>query len=219
MKTVCFSGWTQAHDALEGIAPGALHIDYAQAESVDAIDVPQHCDLLIGWSLGGVIARRLLEEGRVKAGAFVSIAAPQQFVRSDDYHPAMPQETYQQFFENYATDTQRTLRRFSGLLSKGDKHAAQVRDAMRLHPQADDPQVWLPWLDRLGKRAKQPVQHDVPTLHLHGDQDAIVSTQQAQYDAPNYRSIILPDCAHAPHYHDEAKVRELIADFVAGHVS
>ncbi|MAR56738.1 MAG: hypothetical protein CMM93_06100 [Rickettsiales bacterium] len=212
MKVVALSGWTQAPESLSQLFDAVTSIDYATHEP-SHIPMPAECDLLIGWSLGGVLARQLLVSKQIKATALITLASPVQFVRSDQFYPAMPQDTFAQFYQNYASDTQRTLRRFAGLLSKGDSHADAVREGMQLHATAEQPEIWLPWLAHLEAQTHAEAHPQLPTLHIHGEEDAIVPVEQTEA-LPDWVTVERwAGCAHAPHFHDPARVRQSIQQF------
>lgn len=218
LKILTISGWTQPPDALDILAPHAETLDYID-HSPESVQAHRgEYDLIIGWSLGGVIARRLLSCGAVKAGALVSLAAPFQFVRGGDVHEAMPQDTFEQFYANFRDDTQRTISRFSGLLVKGDSRAKAVHERLSLHPRIDEAHHWLRWMDFLRDySAKEADYSALPkTLVIHGAQDAIIPASQGQRLAEKLQAelLMLPEAGHAPHLHDPEKVRSAIEEFV-----
>lgn len=218
-----FSGWTQSPTSLQVVAPDALGVDYAAARNFDeVVDIlPQReADVVIGWSLGAVIARQLMQRGALKAQRFISIAAPYQFVRDAALHEAMPQDTFEQFYANYRDDTQRTVGRFAALVAKGDAKAKQVLAAIEHHLQVSDASVWLPWLDRLRDYSARHHAYDAlpRALIIHGVQDAIIPVRQAELLAaylPDATLHLLPGAGHAPHLHDAQEVRRIVKEFIA----
>ncbi len=219
MKILTLSGWTQPADALLTIAPKADIFDYIEHSPESVHQHRESYDLVIGWSLGGVLARQMLSSGAISADAFVSIASPYQFVRDDHWYDAMPPDTFEQFYTNFETDTMRTAQRFSGLLAKGDVHAKAIMSEMANHPRLEDTQHWLRWLDFLGGYSAR--HHDYKglpkTLIIHGAQDVIIPATQANKLAETLSAKLhmLPDAGHAPHLHDAPEIRRIIEDFVA----
>lgn len=218
-----FSGWTQPPEALAVIAPSAVAVDYAAASSIEkVVDLlpKREVDVVIGWSLGGLIARQLLQSGQLKARRFISLAAPFQFVKSPAMPHAMPRDTFDQFYANFRDDTLRTIERFYGLVANGDIHARRIISELRHHDSILRTDWWLQWLDVLGSDTAINSHYDTlpPTLIIHGQQDAIIPAFQAEKLAAHLPSAtlhLLPDCAHAPHLHDAAKVRQLMEDFIS----
>ena len=224
LRLLTLSGWTQPTDALAGLLPpdaDAAHIDYSGASSPEAVAellAGTQADLMVGWSLGGVLARQLVRMGAVKTRALVLIAAPLQFVRDSRLKEAMPAETFEQFYANYRDDTARTVRRFHGLLVKDDTRARDILPLLGHHHAVGDVARWLPWMDFL--RRYSAYDHDYsslpPSLIIQGRRDAIVHPSQAEALAamlPNARLTMLEESGHTPHHHDVLAVRDAICRF------
>ena len=218
LKILTLSGWTQPADALDVLAPHAQTFDYIDHSPESILTHKGEYDLIIGWSLGGVIARRLLARGAVQAGALISIAAPYQFVRGGEVHHAMPQDTFEQFYANFRDDTPRTSSRFHGLLLKGDSRAREIRDQLSHHPRLHETPLWLRWMDFLREYSAHEADYSsLPkTLIIHGEQDAIIPVEQGRMlaDKLGAKLHLLPGAAHAPHLHDPAGVRRAIEEFI-----
>jgi pimeloyl-ACP methyl ester carboxylesterase len=219
MKILTLSGWTQPPDALLSIAPNAEAFDYIEHSPESLHQHRESYDLVIGWSLGGVLARQMLISGAISADAFVSIAAPYQFVRDAHCHDAMPPDTFAQFYANFEMDSARTAKRFSGLLAKGDVRAKAIVAEMSHHPRLHETAHWLRWLGFLDDYSAR--HHDYSslpkTLIIHGAQDAIIPVAQAPKLAEKLGAQLhmLPDAGHAPHLHDAPEVQRAIKAFVA----
>lgn len=221
-RILTFSGWTQPADALLSLYPQAEYVDYAHHRSLDAIAgelTGAPYDLVIGWSLGGIIARQLLQSGALRAKGLVSIAAPYQFVRDKHVAEAMPADTFEQFYANYRDDTARTVKRFHGLLIKGDARHKEIARYLQHHPQVEKVEAWLPWMDFLRDYSAHHHTYDAlpPTLILHGSEDAIVPAAQSALLAQKIPAThaILEGSGHAPHWHDASWMRAQIDRFWA----
>lgn len=223
MKALTLSGWGQPHDALKAIAPDATHVDYARAESVAAAlaiiaqEATQH-DVIIGWSLGAQLAVRALAAKMVAPRALVLIAPPFQFVASPKKDLGMKRDLYEKFRDNYARNPARTLDKAWELVVKGDAHTEEVREYLA---QQDKAQVlakdWLQWLHLLdGFSCEDLYLADFPpTLIVHGKDDAVIDSVQAGYftrTIPKMRSVLWEECGHAPHWHDSAALKTLVAE-------
>lgn len=226
LNILAISGWTQPTRSLANIAPAAHHLEYAHTRRIDkAHKALPHAeyDAVIGWSLGGILARRMVIEGHIKTRALVLISTPFQFVRDARMPHAMPPETFETFYANYRDDTQRTTSRFGGLMAKGDRHHKRILEELEHHPEMLNPDLWLPWLDELKiySAANDDYTHLPPTLMIHGEQDGIIRHEQGlalHQKIPSSTLLSLPDCGHAPHLHDEGLVRDAIRNFVREHV-
>lgn len=222
-KILTLAGWGQPHDALSVIAPDATHLDYANFANVEEVmqaiaHTGQGYDAAIGWSLGGKLLTHAIAKGFFKPKKLVLIAAPFQFVGDEHAPSGMKKEMYRKFTENYARDPVRTLHKGWELVAKGDAN----EDTIREYLSAFDPHTvlaknWLHWMQRLdGFSSKNLLfEHFPPTLILHGKNDVVVRHEQSEElvkRLPNATLVTFDEAGHAPHWHDVAKVRALIAE-------
>jgi len=230
LSATTLSGWGQPHDALSSIAPTALHIDYARHTSAQAalLDIAAHAkghDVVIGWSLGGQLAVRAIASGLIKPRALVLIATPFQFVAKADskfgQKFGMPADLYAKFRDNYVSNPSKTLHMAQASILRGDERVSAVRAHLdQQDKQAIQSKDWLNWLDILEgfDCAGLSLAEFPPTLLIHGDKDAVVFHEQSERFAtaiPHARLVTLTGCGHAPHWHDDARVREEIAQELA----
>ncbi len=217
------SGWGQPHDALEDVAPGAVHLEYAHHPTVrDALEAiaaqGRQYDAIIGWSLGGQLAARAIASGMLKPKRLVLIAAPFQFVATPESRIGMKRDLYDKFRGNYARHPGRTLHKAWELIHKDDARADHVRAKLE---QYDKEQVlekdWLRWLDLLDGFTFDglPLQDFPPTLLIHGGRDAVVDHAQSRrfmQALPQARLLSFEEAGHAPHWHATNEVREQIME-------
>ncbi len=96
----------------------------ALAQQVDAaFPFPAH---VIGWSLGGAVATQWALQQPDKIRSLTLVASSPCFVQRDDWLPAMPAATLDQFFSQLHADWRGTLKRFIGLQAMGDAAARAV---------------------------------------------------------------------------------------------
>ncbi len=219
----CFSGWGQPTDGLHGLFPEARHIAYSEHTPETWRDAlpPETPDLILGWSLGGQMAVRAVLEMGVLPRALVLLGAPWRFVAAPEWPHGMGRATYELFRQNYATQPERTARRFAHLIAQGDAHAIRIANEQEAHfPVMADKTRWLPWLDALGAWAPEAVDALPPTLIVHGMRDGIVSAVQATQWEKNVMQSELhlwEECGHAPHLHDAERLRDLALSWGARH--
>lgn len=223
MRVASISGWGQPQDALKAVVPEAMPIRYAQHTEISAAlsDIAQQArghDLIVGWSLGGQLALRAIAEGRMHPRFLVLIGAAYQFVATPQMKLGMPRDTYEKFRENYAKNPARTLHKGWELIVHGDTHADTVRGYLA---QQDRDAVlhtnWLRWFELLDgfSFATMTLDNVPPTLLIHGDHDAVVAHAQAQRlerALPHARLETIKGAGHAPHWHDNDKIRQLIME-------
>lgn len=221
IRLLTLSGWTQPADALLALLPQADHFDYAGLNGFDAVSKAINTtdyDMVIGWSLGGVIARQLIQRGVLRAHALVLLSSPFRFVRNAHIHEAMPPDIFEQFYANYRDDTKRTVDRFHGLIAKGDMYAKRILNELSHHPFVMQTDVWLPWMDVLCEYNGFTQDYSMlpPSLIIHGQSDAIVPYEQSEYlhqHLPNSQHERWEHCGHAPHLHDPERLAERIRNF------
>lgn len=227
MNTLTLSGWTQpADDVARALAIGAATFDYSEYTSAHAAFEALHAygdtPHIVAWSLGAQLAMRAIAAGVLNPRHLTIIAAPYQFVQTPDFGTAMGETTFAMFRENYATNPARTKERFHGLVAKGDRDTRRILSLLGHHPQVENTVRWLPWLDELGSVSLQALDLSrvPPTLIVHGTQDAIVPVAQAQMLAdqlPSASVSLWEGVAHAPHWHDGARLLREIETHRAQH--
>ena len=220
---IALNGWAQPHDGLRALLPtDAWHVPYSDDATIEALWhklAGQNPGLVVGWSLGGQLAARAVMDGVLRPRKLVLIAAPWCYVATPDYPHGMGPSTYELFLDNYATQPDRTARRFAGLIAHGDSEAARIQaeQASHLSTMTDNAR-WLPWLKELGQWQPdaQAAKLLPPTLIIHGHNDGVVPFAQSDEwmrHLPHARLLALPDVGHAPHLHNEARIQRAIADF------
>ncbi len=220
MSILCLSGWGQPADALHAIAPDAVHLDYTVAGSVEAaleLLAKHEADTVIGWSMGGQLAVRAISAGLLKTKKLVLIATPFQFVREQEETLGMGRDTFYLFRENLQASPARTFRKSYALITHDDGRADSIAPYLEEMHTRMPGRDWLYWLDALANYNCMELDFSrfPPTLLIHGLRDHVVAPAQSGAffrRLPNARLEVLPECAHAPHWHDSAQVRAWIAD-------
>lgn len=209
MRTVALSGWGQPHDALAGVVPDAVHLDYAHAANVDEVFrmLKMHePERIIGWSLGGQLAVRAVAAGVVKPKQLFLIAVPYQF------------KANAKFEQNYARNPARTLEKAWALIHHEDSKSEYIKDTLSgFNKDAVLQKDWLRWLRLLMHYNCDNLELSTfpATTLLQGDKDVVVEPEQSERFAnkiPHARKVLWVGCGHAPHFHDTNRTRELIAE-------
>lgn len=179
------SGWGQGNSIY-----GYNSFDYYGYKNIDAViaDIPKECDTLIGWSLGGQIAIRLIASGEIQVKHLILLATPYEF----------PQENRKEFRNNFINYPDKTLSYFRKLMVTGDSN----RKFSEL-PVREDNDNGLYWLDELYNFSCSEIDFsEFPrTDILHGEYDAIVPVDQARKLSsliPNSKLHIIKNNGHIP---------------------
>ncbi len=88
--------------------------------------LPPRC-LLVGWSLGGMLATRLACCAPQRVLGLVTLSTNIRFVASERWSPAMPPSTFDEFYTAVNKDPAALLQRFIALVALGDNNAREQR--------------------------------------------------------------------------------------------
>ncbi|RPE01436.1 pimeloyl-[acyl-carrier protein] methyl ester esterase [Candidatus Pantoea deserta] len=161
--------------------------------------------LLLGWSLGGLVATELALRAPQQIAGLISVASSPCFTASENW-PGIKPDTLETFRAQLNSDFQRTVERFLALQTLGTDSARQ--DARRLKevvlaqpmPPVEVLDGGLAILRDVDLRDRLP-QLALPFLRLYGALDGLVPRRiAAQLDdaLPASSSIIMEKAAHAP---------------------
>lgn len=175
---------------------------------------------LIGWSLGGMLAVALAARAPQKIARIITLAANGKFVVEDNYPAAMPLAVNNKFNQDFASDPERTLKLFSGLLAQGDNNERSLLKSLRtssldLQPNHNWREA-LTLLAQLDNRATF-ARLTQPGLHIFGAADALVpaAAVSALKALNKHQQLkILPGAAHAMHWSQPQKIAHMIRAFV-----
>lgn len=185
-----------------------------------AATLPERC-VLVGWSLGGMLAVLLAHRRPKCVVGLVTIATNACYVARPSWPNAMPEDTFDAFGSAFADDPSLCLRRFAGLQAHGDSEARAMSRLLREWQRIPDERQVANWSDSLGllkaldlRRALQSLEQ--PSLHLFGAGDALVPATAADgfpVGAPcSVR--MLDDCGHVPQLSHPELTAGLIDDFL-----
>ena len=196
------------HGRSPPITPYSIHllaVDIAAAVAAlpDVADAPP---VVLGWSLGGLLA---MEWARICPGsvrALVLTASTACFVRRPDWPHAMASTTLTQFGDEFAVSYRRTLLRFLTLQAQGSEQGRAALAQLRGHlfdrgePAAATLRAAFGLLARTDMRdAVRTI--TLPSLVLGGDRDTLVPSAALRWLAnalPNATLAIVGDAGHTP---------------------
>lgn len=131
--------------------------------------------VLLGWSLGGLLAMQMSLQRPECVGALLSVAATPCFVQRDGWPFAMPADVYREFESGFACEPVKAAKRFQLLQANGDVNQKQVMQ--QLAHAAAQPGKSLYWgLNVLRATCIQSelAQLDCPVASLYGRGDVLV---------------------------------------------
>jgi len=217
----CFSGWAQHYQGLEVLFQQkncsvssfnySAFVSYQHFLENTSFINPQ---IVVGWSLGGQIALRLIASKILQPKFLVLLAPPFQMVKNNNISAGMPPETAKIFYENFAKSPLQTLQQFSVLSSLNDSNSKEM--LKNLHISNENQQNWLMWLKELYNFSCFELDFsNIPTtIYFHGENDAIINIAQAKYFQErinDFHFYKMPNCGHAPHLNNGSFLSKIIA--------
>jgi pimeloyl-ACP methyl ester carboxylesterase len=221
------SGWGQKFDSLEKIFQNQVFdpffvssLNYSAFDSVEKFFAEvetrnENPEIVIGWSLGGQLAIRLIEKKILTPKLLILIAPPFQMVKDSRIQAGMSPETYAEFYRNFADAPTKTLKQFSILTVMNDRNATEIARTLDVN---DENFTQLKfWLEELSRFSCFDIDFtNMPrTLYFHGAGDMIVHASQAEYfkqKIKDFRFELFKNCGHAPHLNDLERVRNSILE-------
>jgi malonyl-CoA O-methyltransferase len=172
--------------------------------------------MLLGWSLGGMLATRLVTMAQERVYGLITLATNLKFVASEDWPEAMAPDIFQQFYRSFAEHPEKILKRFSGLMAKGDQQERQLLKELRGLTESGLQLAGnsalsggLALLGELDNR-EEFARLSVPGLHLLGDGDALVPAAAGDsiLALANQSQCVevLTGCSHALQYSQQSVV-------------
>jgi len=170
------------------------------------MDIIPDNSVLLGWSMGGLIAQKIALRYPEKVGKLILMACNAQFVQSNDWPFAMKPEVLNMFVENLLSDYKATLQRFLMLQARGgDNTRDTIRELkQRLYAHGEpDTQALYGGLQLLknSRFVDQLPDISVPVLLILGRLDALVPCKAGQAMAEKIENVelhIFDKSAHAP---------------------
>lgn len=217
-KVLCISGWGQKFDSLESIFDPNFFVsslDYSAFDDVEKFFSSINCDaeIVAGWSLGGQLAIRLIERKILAPKLLILIAPPFQMIKNSRIQAGMAKSTFDEFYKNFTTAPNQTLKQFAILTAMNDRNAKEIAKTLDINEKNFANLAF--WLKELEKFSCFNIDFsNMPrTLYFHGAGDMITHVSQAEYfqqRIKNFRLEIFKNCGHAPHLSDIERMRKII---------
>jgi pimeloyl-[acyl-carrier protein] methyl ester esterase len=185
--------------------------------------IPEHA-VLLGWSLGGLLALALTQ--RIALRALVLVNSSPRFVANEQWPHGMAPAVFAQFFARLQQNMQGTVQDFLRLQVRGDSHAAEtfatLQASLTLHPaSAQTLQRGLALLRNAD--ASAVLGHvQAPTLVIAGEYDRITHPEacaQLARELPNASLISIKRAGHAPFISHRDEFLATVQDFLSSVVN
>ncbi len=172
-----------------------------------AEQLPQEPCLLVGWSLGGMLAMQLAHRYPDRVAGLALVSTTPRFRTDSNWPHGSSDEVFNGFNQAVTAASPKILSRFFALMLHGDGLG-----------RSDYNQLAKSAVDRENRMSKQGLEAGMelleqldlrelvkdiqqPTLLIHGESDAIVPCAASLWLAqniPDNQQLFLPACGHAP---------------------
>lgn len=176
---------------LPGFTPGEAEpaTPVSQAGALDQLSalLPDAC-ILMGWSLGGMLACQLAQSPKVKG--LLTLAANPSFIARPHWPSALAPEVLAQFQQSFSEDPVATVQRFNQLQAQGHSNRKAVLASLKALTPEIKPAAWAEALNWLGQIDNSNLHEhlQIPQRHLFAEQDALVPSSAADW-CPHSRRI------------------------------
>ncbi|PAU89815.1 transporter [Pseudomonas sp. WN033] len=204
-------GWQVATHELPAVQMSSLETDLSEL----AERLPP--GVLVGWSLGGMLAMQLQRRFPERFPQVVTIASNACFVAREDWPEAMAAATFKAFLNDFRQQPDKTLKRFALLVTQGSDQARSL-SRMLSWDQADEEQrlhalALLGVLDHRNALKNNPA----ASLHCLAARDALVPGALADHLrtlAPGVRLVVHGQASHALPLEQPAWLAARIGEFL-----
>ncbi|MCF6218180.1 MAG: pimeloyl-ACP methyl ester esterase BioH [Gammaproteobacteria bacterium] len=243
---VFLHGWGMNSDVWEDISP-----QLSQHYAVTLIDLPGHgrstltqhsyqleqlaeelievipqAAILVGWSLGGLIALQIAHQYPEQIQAVVMVASSPRFVQASNWPYGVDAAIFDKFARDLKDDYQATLKRFIAIQAMGSAHAKSeictLRERILRHgnPHHKALQGGLRLLQQSDLRQSLAELH-CPIKLILGSRDTLAPARIAgllSQQHPHLESSIIQGAAHAPFISHPGEFLVVLKEFINHHV-
>ncbi len=177
--------------------------------------------ILIGWSLGGLVAQYLASKQHPNLLGLMTIASTPKFQMTDDWHGIKP-EVLAMFMSQLKQNHHKTLTRFLAIQMMGVANAKtlikEITKAIHIYPAPNITALsyGLKILQTTDIR-KDIRDIKIPTLRTYGRLDSLVpykAINEIQHLQPQSRHLIFKHASHAPFLTNADEFSKHIIEFV-----
>ncbi len=175
--------------------------------------------VLMGWSLGGMLAARLATERPGRWRGLITIASNIRYVSGPDWPAAMPADDFAAFRAGVATDAVGAWRRFLSTVAWGRDGARALLRQLQSMPCANAEALLsgLDLLARLDMSAALDAPGEVRSEHWFGADDALLPVAVWEHFHkrwPRRPTVVFEGCGHAPQLVQPQRAAAQLAGFL-----
>ena len=207
-KITILSGFGQEPETLKKVFNNkdVIALDYLQTKNFEDLltqDLTAYDnEVVIGWSLGGQVAIRLIEKQILKPKLLILIATPFQFIQNEINKVGVLREIFESFENILIFDKIEALNQLAYLSAGNDENSDLVFENMKPIKNTSNLNSWLQELKDFNC-FNVDFKNFPKTIYVCGDSDAVVDCSQYEYfheRIDNFELQIMFNCGHAPHF-------------------
>ena len=174
---------------------------------------------LIAWSLGGLLALRLMPL-TIKIKSVIFIASTPCFINREKWPNAINRNHFDELKERFSINMGDTLKYFAGLVAHGDTYASSTNKIIQQYLAKEKHNDALSfWLDELETSVQRNwfMTTKVPLHVILGQNDILVKSKiknQLEELNTNMQCSIIKNCGHAPFISKPKETCSLIYKFL-----
>lgn len=177
--------------------------------------------VIIGWSLGGLLATELALSYPDKVKGLITVASSPCFVEQENW-PGIKASVLSLFHRQLAQDTRKTIENFLKIQAMGSPHIRQdikkIRDLVMQYPMPSKSTLdkSLAFLETTDQRAQMD-KISQPFLRLYGKQDSLVPKEVIKHIdvlVERSESVLINNASHAPFISDVELFNMTIKDWL-----
>ena len=207
-KITILSGFGQEPKTFKNVFTNkdVIALDYLQTKNFEDLltrDLkPYDNEVVIGWSLGGQVAIRLIEKQILKPKLLILIATPFQYVQNETNKIGVMPSNFESFRNVLNFDSIEALKYLAYLSAGGDENNNDVILNMNNNKTNEN---LINWLDQLKDFSCFNIDFkDFPkTIYIWGESDAVIDWSQYKHfqeRIENFELKVIENCGHAPHF-------------------
>lgn len=209
---------------LPGFGRSELTAPFSLQHMVQQVmDVMPEQAILLGWSMGGLVAQQIAMQQPQRVSALINVATSPCFMNRDDWQVGLKSHILGDFSNALAQDYVATLQRFLAIQTIGSEHAKLdiklLKQQLFLHGEPHQ-QALTKGLQLLHDVDLRSTLSDIqcPTTWLYGRLDSLVpvaSAAQIKQLMPKAQQHIFSKASHAPFISHRAEFVDVVQQFLA----
>jgi pimeloyl-ACP methyl ester carboxylesterase len=211
MKILSLSGFAQQPEILNQYLDNCQDIDFMKLNYSELENkiIEFKPDIIIGWSIGAMIALKISQKIKVKK--LILISGFKKFI-SD----SKTQANFDNLKKILNQDKEKFLNHFTKLIYFADSNAKEIKSKLNIINNSEDNlKYWFNFLEQ--EQAKIETKNIGQSLIIHGDKDIISNSENSSImknELGNSSLEIFKDSSHCPFFSQEDKFKQIINEFI-----